>query len=460
MNNEQKKEDVITLGDIFLALKKHFILLVIITLVVTLIGSVYTFGIAKEKYKSSATLIVAVNDGNSTDITNSLKLISTVAELATEDIVLEKVADKYLETTDEEKVKSYINSLKSTISVSSSTTSFLVTISVTNTDKNLTKEQANLIAESLVATCNDQENEIYLILGNSVQITSRATVGTYVSPNKMLYLIISVLLGGVIACGTVLVIELCSNKFKKKSEIEATTKESIIGELYYQKQGKFSLANEVTDYKQIEPFNKLFTNIKYLNSVAQVKKILVTSTTSGELKTTTISGLALSMAKTGKKVIIVDFDLRIPTLHKVFGVTRNNGLVDYIAGDAKLEDVIKKTVNGIDVITAGTHVENINPLIFIESSKVDELIKELDKQYDYILFDAPPTLPCNDAIILAKKTDGVIYNAAVEVAKKRDFKQCIKNVEESGVNILGVCATRIKISKKEASTYYYYGENK
>lgn len=457
---KESKENSITLGDIFNSLKKHFILLAIITIAITFLGGIYTFTLAKEKYQSSVTLIVAASDGNSTDVVNSLRFVNTIADLATEDVVLTKVAENYVSSNNEAEVITYANNLRGSVNVKYSTTSFLVTISVTNIDKNLAKEHANLIATTLNDVCNDPNSSIYKLLGNSVQITSNATVGQYVSPNKPMYLIISLVLGVILGCAVVLVIEFSSNKFRKKSDIEEATDKNIIGELFYQKQHVFSLANVINDYKVIEPFNKLFTNIKYLNSVSNVKKIMVTSTVSGELKSTTIAGLALSMVNTGKRVVIVDYDLRMPSEHKIFNVARNNGVVDYIAGDITLEEAIKKTPNGIDVITAGTRIDNINPLIFIESTKLDTLIKELSEKYDYVLFDAPPTLPCNDAIILAKKLDGIIYNVAVERPKKKDFKQCIKNVEDSGTNILGICAMKIKLSKKETTGYYYYGESK
>ncbi len=461
MNKEDKNESYITLGDIFYSLKKNLVLIAIITLAITILGSIYTFGITKEKYQSSTTLIVSLEDKNSeVDLNNSLRLITTVANLVTEDIVLEKVAAQYVNPDDELAIDKYILEMKENIKVTSSSSSFLITISVTNTDRNLTKEQANLIANSVIEVCNDSNSSVSNLLSNSISQTSQATIGRYVSPNKPLYLIISLVGGVVVGCIAALCLELLSTKFKNKKDIEYVTSEPIIGELFYNKNGSLDLSKEITKLADIEPFNRVFTNIKYLNSIKNVRTIMTTSTTSGELKSTLNSGLALSIAKYNKKVIIIDLDLRLPTLHKLFKLEKANGIIDYISGDLKYEDIIKHTPNGIDVITSGVAPSYVNPAIFIESPKLNELVSKLKEEYEYILFDVPPILPCNDALMLAPKVDGVIYNVAIDRARKKDFKDCLNRLKNTDSDLLGLCATNLKISKKEASNYYYYSEDK
>ncbi len=459
-NIEEQKDNYITIGDIFISLKKNIVLIIFITIAITILGVIYTFGFAKEKYESSTVIIVATESNDAdVDLNNSLRLISTVASLVTKDIVLENVASKYVDVNDKVALNTYIANLRNSISVSSSEKSFLITISVKNSDKNLTEEQANLIAESIILVCNDTNGSISHLLLNSINQVSKATVGTRVAPNEPLYLIVSFFCGAILASIVALCLELFSNKFKSKKDIECNTNEQIIGELFYGENGSLDLSKIVNRLIDIEPFNKVFTNITLLDPNNQIKTIMTTSTTSGELKSTLSSGLALAITKSEKKVIVVDLDLRLPSIHKVFHLEKYNGIAEYILGNIEYEDLIKHTKNGIDVITAGKIPANDNPVNFIESSKLIDLVNRLKDNYDYVLFDAPPVLPCNDSLIIATKVDGVIYNVAIDKARKKDFKECLYHLKMTDCNLLGLCATRLKMSKFEEKNYYYYGEN-
>lgn len=130
MNTENTNNDSITLGDLWNIIKKNLILIAVIIVAIVLVGGIYTFAIAKEKYKSSTTLLVAVkSDSTDTvDLTYSLRVVGDVAKLATEDIVLDNVAIKN-GYEGEEKDK-FVSSLRQKVSVSSTTTSFMITISV------------------------------------------------------------------------------------------------------------------------------------------------------------------------------------------------------------------------------------------------------------------------------------------------------------------------------------------
>lgn len=459
MNSEETKEKYITLGDIFYSLKKRLRLLIIITLVVTALGSVYTLGIAKEKYKSTITLMVAAEETGASEVnyTNSLRLIDTVSSLITEDIVLNEVAKQFIDSDAEEDIIKYSSSLRQSISISSKTTSFLIKVSVVNEDANLAKDQANAIGETLINVCNDPSYNISNLLKGAVSQTSKATIGVYDSPNKPLYLIISFAGGLVLAFVVALCLELASTKFKTKNDIRYETNEEIIGEILYAKDGNLDLSREITSLKDVEPFNKVFSNIKFLSSKKNSKTIMVTSTTSGELKSTLISGLALAISKYGKKVVVIDLDLRLPSIHKVFRLSKGNGVADYIAGEASYEDIIKQTPNDIDVITSGNIPSAVNPVLLLENDRLSELVDRLKEEYDYVLFDTTPVLPCNDSLILANKVDGVIYNVAIDTSKKKDFKECVKKVKATNANLLGLCVTKLKVSSKEYNAYYYYG---
>lgn len=458
MNTENTNNDSITLGDLWNIIKKNLILIAVIIVAIVLVGGIYTFAIAKEKYKSSTTLIVAVKSGSSdtVDSTYSLRIVGDVAKLATEDIVLDNVAIK--NGYDGEEKDKFVSSLRQKVSVSSTTTSFMITISVVDLDPAKTQLYANQIAEELINQCNTSPNLIEFV-GNSVSQTTPAKYGVYDSPNKLLYLIVAFVAGCVIAFVVAFVKELMSTKFKSRDEIKKVSGENVIGEIFYQKNIDSSKGLVSDKFEFVEQYNKLLTNVKYTATVSNIKTIMITSTIFGELKSTVLSNLALAMVKNDKKVIVIDLDLRIPSIHKVFNVSKNNGIVDYITTDLDYKEFIKKTSCNVDVITVGSTTKELNPLIFIESEKLKKLLSTLRQVYDYILIDTPPVLPCSDALAVAKIVDAAIYNVAINHSRKKDFKECINVLKNQGVNLLGLVVTKSKLAKS-AKDYYYYGDEK
>ncbi|MGM9969138.1 MAG: polysaccharide biosynthesis tyrosine autokinase [Anaeroplasma sp.] len=440
-----EKNDSITLGDLGRVIWKNIILMGIITISITLIGIIYTFGIVKEKYTSTSTIVVAINTNNindNVDYTNSLRVVTTVAELVKQDIILDKAAKDIndIETS----------TLRSMVSTNYSTTSLLVQIKVTGTNKTKTKEYANAITNALIEVSNSED---YKFINGAISQTTPAKEGVYSSPNKKLYVLISFVLGAIISCVVVFFKEFLSNKFKTKKDVENILDEKIIGLFYDNKNAKednFKLLE--SNVSNFESFNKLLNNIKYSNIENPYKVIMITSSIPDELKSTTLVNLASCMINNKKRVVIIDLDTRKPVVHKFFNVTKEIGLVDYIEGAIKKEELIKHTENGTDVITLGKSIPN--PTVIIESKALASLISELKEEYDYVLIDTPPVLACSDAQVISKLCDGVIYNVAMNFVKKNDAKECITSLRNINSNIIGVNITKHPFNKHDS--YYYY----
>lgn len=481
----KEKEKAITLGDIFHVLWKNIIMLGVITAVVTLIGIVYTFVIAKPTYTSSASVIVAVptNGGvENVDYANSIRATVTVADSIKENSILGPVVDAYNEdikdgtitipgTTDTVKVtgKKSITAeaLASSISVNYTTNAFKITITVSNKDPYVSQYFAAAIQEEVISeavtTKADGTKGVFFFAADSMSASSTAEVGEYAKPNKKLYLIVSFLLGLVLGCVVIFVKEFMSNKFKTKSEIEDTFTDKIIG-VFPDHKEKNSKANSKDVYlldltvRNMEPYNKLLSNIKYSNVENPNRVIEITSTIPDELKSTTAANLAYCIANNNQKVIIVDCDIRKAILHKTFGVERENGIVEYSASEITKEQVIKHTQYGVDIVTAGRDV--INPVAILESTKVKELIKELKEEYDYVILDVPPALACSDPQIVSTYVDGVIYTIAINQSKKKDIIDSLTNLKNVDANIIGLSITKAEVSKKDSYYYYYNQPNK
>lgn len=445
MNEENKVEEGITLGDLVHVVFKNIFLLIGITLLVTIIGVVYTFGIAEEKYKSTSTIIVAItNEGDdSLDYTNSSKLIYTITDLVKQDIVLESVAEENnLKTKD----------LKEMVEVSYTSNSYLVKISVVSVDPLETKDLANAIVARLIQVVETEE--AFAFAKGAIKQTSAAQDGLYDSPNKMLYCLIAVVASGVIGLVVVFVKEFASSKYTSKQAIENDLQEQVVGTFYdnAEKGKKIDNDNKVVDLiepnvRNFEQYNRLISNIKYSNLENPYKVIMFTSTSMNELKSTTCANLAYSLAHNHKKVVIIDLDVRKPVLYKTFKVERSNGLVEFIEGSINKKDLIKHSESGVDVVTTGKKV--INPMVVIEAQALKDLIKELREEYDYVLIDTPPLALCTDALVIGQLCDGIVYNVAINTAKKRDVKESLKSLKTLDAKVIGLNITKVKASKRD-----------
>lgn len=457
------EESTVSLSDIFRVLRKNVILIAVITVCIFILGAVYTFAIAHEKYTAKSTVIVSMESQTSTsgsfDYTNSLRIVETVASLATEDIVLDEVAEVFAE---EYGLTS--KSIASMVKVTSSTSSYLVAISVTSEDPDLARDLANTIAEKLIDVTNNTD-ELAMFKG-SIKQTSTAKEGVYSSPNKVLYLAVSLIAGLAIACVVAFLKEFTSTKFQTKNEIEQSFEEKVIGYFVDEKNRSKKTGEEDSQFELLDPssrnceqYNILLNNIKYSNLEHPYQVIMTTSSRQGELKSTVICNLAVCMNYNRKKVVIIDLDTRKPVIHRRFKVSKDVGLVEYIEGEKNKDEIIKHSESGVDIITAGKKI--INPIVVIEHSKVAQLIKELRETYDYVLVDAPPALLFSDAGAISKLCDGVIFNVSMKDARKREAKEAVKSLKSLGTNIIGINITKGNATKSETGYYgyHYYGKH-
>lgn len=468
MENEQKQEGI-SLKDICRVIWKNIILVAIITVVFTALGTIYAVAIAKPTYSSTSTVVVAVTQGSgtaeTTDYVNSLRVVTTVGQLMEEDIVLEKVADdleSYLGKypNDEEK-RDVIRSIKKMISTSYSTSSFLVTITVTSKDPELSKRIANYTVLNLIEVCNDPTgNDGLAMLKNAITQTTPAQTGSFAGPNRKLYVLVSFVLGLVVSFVVVFIKEFLSSRFKTKEEVKNYLGLEIVGTFVdnkkkaQKKKGAQSFDLLDPSLRNLEPFNKLLANIKYSNLENPYRVVMVTSTEPDELKSTTLMNAAQTIALNDKKVIVIDLDIRKPVVHKYLGISKENGLVEYIEGTLTKEEIIKHGNANVDAITVGKEV--LNPLAVIEAKKLKELIALLREEYDYVLIDTPPMVACNDAVSIGHLVDGAIFNVSIDGAKKKDAKECVETLQRTGTTVVGISITKLQMTRGELSYYNSY----
>lgn len=209
-----------------------------------------------------------------------------------------------------------------------------------------------------------------------------------------------------------------------------------------------------------EVFRTLRTNIQFINISNKLKSILVTSTIPGEGKSWVSANLAITFAQAGKKVILVDADMRKGRQHEVFELSNENGLSNYLisaVGENKIDlnDYIKQTlVENLYVITAG--INPPNPSELLTSQKMSDLIKALENTADIVIFDGTPSTIVTDALILSRNIGSTLIVTSHKQTKMEDLKQIKKNIENVGGKIAGVVVNKIPRSQKVYGGGYYY----
>lgn len=207
-----------------------------------------------------------------------------------------------------------------------------------------------------------------------------------------------------------------------------------------------------------EQYRKLRTSIDYSSLDKDLKVINLTSTFPSEGKTLTALNLAVVYSQTGQKTIVVDLDLRKSKIHRAFKLSNNGGVSDYVMNDHSIEKNIHNVDKNLDVLVAGKKVPF--PAEVLGSSKLKEMMKELREKYDRIIIDCPPLTAVADATIISNFSDGTLFVVASRHTHADIAKTVLKQLKESGANILGGIMT--KTAKKDAfygmDYYYYYGE--
>ena len=208
-----------------------------------------------------------------------------------------------------------------------------------------------------------------------------------------------------------------------------------------------------------EQYRTLRTNIQYASVDKELKSIIVTSPNPGEGKSTTISNLAIVFAQQGKKVLLVDADLRKPTIHYTFNINNTKGLTHLLMKQTTLKNVIQQTpVLDLFILPSGTIPPY--PAELLESEAMSQLMDRLKVDFDLVLYDTPPILAVADAQILANKCDGsilVVKSGSTEKDRAIRAKDILLN---SRSKLLGVVLNNKMMKDSHYQTTYYYGQSK
>ncbi len=222
-----------------------------------------------------------------------------------------------------------------------------------------------------------------------------------------------------------------------------------------------------------ESYRSLRTNLQFANMELKAKTLLFTSAALGEGKTTTLVNLAVTLAQDGKRVLIVDADLRRPILHTRLGVPREPGLCEVLEGPTTWKESVRSVADlmigtlGVDRVLSARGLDNLNvltsgsvpsnPAELLNLKRVPDLIQEMREEFDIVLFDTPPILPVADAVLLSSKVDGVILIYQVGRIGRTTLRRAKFLLEHAQATVIGVVLTNVRAETYPEYGYYRYG---
>ncbi|MBE9906816.1 CpsD/CapB family tyrosine-protein kinase [Enterococcus casseliflavus] len=205
-----------------------------------------------------------------------------------------------------------------------------------------------------------------------------------------------------------------------------------------------------------EQYRTIRTNIQFASSVdKQIKTIVITSSGPGEGKSTTSANLAVVFAKSGQRVLLVDADMRKPTVYKTFSLSNAIGLSTVLSTSTSVLEASQKTViDNLSVLTSGPKPPN--PSELLGSARMNQVIEEVKNLYDIVIFDMPPVVAVTDAQIMASKVDGTLLVVRENVSRKESLTKAKDLLNMVQSRIIGVVYNGAEHAK-DSGYYYYYG---
>ena len=217
--------------------------------------------------------------------------------------------------------------------------------------------------------------------------------------------------------------------------------------------GKVTKLNQKSP--EAEAYRTIRSNIGFSDVDNEMKTILFTSTKQNEGKSTLTSNIAYSFSKLENcKVLVVDMDLRNPTVHKMFEVSNTYGLMDNLKSDRPLEKCLHKIEENIHLLPTGALPPN--PAEVLSSKKVANFLKNIKDHYDYIFIDAPPVGSVSDATVISKNVDGVMYVVGANETDLSHAQIGIENLKKADANVLGAVLNKYEATQPNYAYYGYY----
>ncbi len=407
-------------------------------------------------YTSSTSLFVTVQNANSagelaSGSTYAERQVKSFAEVAETPIVLQPVIDRLrLDTTP--------GALAGKVNVSVPTNTSVLEVAVEDTDPARAAATASGIAESLVGVVGeiapkDAKGE------STVQVTvvkPAAIPTSWTSPKVAQNLTLGLLVGLMLGVGQALLRHVLDTKVRNAEDIAHLTDVPVVGTVAFDEDapGHELAVVDAPNSLRAEDFRRLRTNMQFLGAGGGGRSFAFTSSLPDEGKTSTTMNVAFSLAATGRRVLLVDADLRRPSVAKRLGLEDAVGLTTILIGRATLDDVVQPLAGGVDVLASGQVPPNPSELLGSEAMR--GLVIQASTRYDYVLFDTAPLVPVVDTAALSRLIGGVIVVVGSGDVHAAQLEESLASVEAAEGNVLGVVLNKLRAEDAGHRKAVYY----
>jgi capsular exopolysaccharide synthesis family protein len=443
----------VELGDYLDILRRRWLGVLIIALTALALASALTLAMPKKYTATTRLFITVAGNQSATDLAQGSnfaeKQMSSYAEVATSPLVLIPIiAQLGLRTTP----KDLAESVETTVPVDT----VILEISATDPDATRAAQIANAVGQQLSKAASDlsPQNEDGAKAVVATPIAEAQVPDKPSSPRILQNLGIGLILGLLLGLGVAVLRHILDTKVRNENDVRVLTGSPILGAVAYDQ--------EVSSHPVIlrdqplaapsEAVRRLRTNLQFIDIGHRSKSIVISSSIPGEGKTTIAINLAVSLADAGARVILVDADLRRPSIAEYLGIEGGVGLTTVLIGRAEVEDVVHtfgKT--SLDLLPSGQIPPN--PSELLGSVAMADLLERLSGSYDMVLLDSPPLLPVTDSVVLSNLAGGALVVVGVDRIHRPQLQQSLESLETAGAHVFGIVMN--KIARREAATYGY-----
>lgn len=299
--------------------------------------------------------------------------------------------------------------------------------------------------------------------GGSVKVTALVPPtmpGEPISPNLRNNIALGAAIGLALGVGVALLVHFLDTRIRTANDVEALTDRPILATLPRARAGETGMIMEDSPHSiAAEEYRRLRTNLQFVDVTTGGKhSFVVTSAMPSEGKTTTAVNLARAYADSGARVLLVDADLRNPSVARMLGLEGSVGLTTVLLGQARLADILQPWPDSdLDVLPAGPVPPNPSELLGSEATA--SLFDQMLDAYDMVIVDSPPVNPVIDAVLLGRLTGGLLLVVSAQRGRKREVSAALKSLDTVDQEVAGVALNMVPQGESSYGTYYGYGDN-
>ncbi len=424
--------------------------LIILVMVLALGSAVGLSLLQTPQYQSSITILVGQERGiigPAGDPNILLTLSETMATLVTSRPVAEGVDDKL-------DLRTSPDYLLAGLTAEPVEGTQIIEVTYTGSDPEETRRIANAVGEVFTEKITELSPSPDTL---TATVWDRAIgPGAPISPNPLRNVLLALLMGGPLGVGLAFLLEFLDERWRSPEEAEQATGVPSLGVIPASPSIRDGKGGSRPDTVGLEHYRMLRTNALHMLADSPSKVIMVTSPGPKEGKTTVCANLGMTLAKAGKRTLIVDCDLRRPMMHKFFGLKNTYGVVDALEGGRSPYETWQEPVPGLWVMTSGPIPPD--PAELLGSEHFAELLDQLRQEFECVLLDSSPVQVVSDPAILSSRADGVLLIIDPQKTSKDAIQQTMRSLEIVGASILGTVMNKVKRPKRSSySVYEYYG---